>query len=207
MLGCRQPRMVGGVAMAAGPATRRYPGRSGGRQRNRGRNARCDCARSSVSAVRDGTARARGRHSDGCGVVFPACFQRTPATRFTVGAGHYGSARRRRAHDPYRSRGARRIPPGQSRFRSASSGHRAFRWPQAIRCRPFGVIGGCRPSEGIARHSVRGALSVNGSTPNHGNTTVCACGYVQMRRRSRSTPWCALISLRTQDIIPIERLE
>ena len=34
-------------------------GRAGGRQRNQGCNARCDCARSSVSAVRDGTASAR----------------------------------------------------------------------------------------------------------------------------------------------------
>ena len=37
---------------------------------------RCDCARSSVSAARDGTASARWRHSDGCAVVFPACLRR-----------------------------------------------------------------------------------------------------------------------------------
>ena len=50
------------------------------------------------------------------------------------------------------SRGARRIPPGQSRFRIADSGHRALRpsGGRSVRCRPFGVIG-CRPSEGIAR--------------------------------------------------------
>ena len=48
------------------------------------------------------------------------------------------------------SRGARRIPPGQSRFRIAGSGHRALRRSGAVRCCPFGVIG-CRPSEGIAR--------------------------------------------------------
>ena len=49
-------------------------GAAGGRRgNNRGCTARCDCARSSVSAVRDGTASARWRLSDGCGVVFPAC--------------------------------------------------------------------------------------------------------------------------------------
>ena len=74
------------------------------------------------------------------------------ATHFTGGAGRSRSARRRRACDPYRSRGARRIPPGQSRFRIADSGHRALRpsGGRSVRCRPFGVIG-CRPSEGIAR--------------------------------------------------------
>ena len=51
--------------MAAGPASCRYPGRAVGRQRsNRGCTARCDCARSSVSAVRDGTATVQWRHSD-----------------------------------------------------------------------------------------------------------------------------------------------
>ena len=74
------------------------------------------------------------------------------ATRFTGGAGRSRSVRRRRAGDPYRSRGARRIPPGQSRFRSADIGHRALRpsGGRSVRCRSFGVIG-CRPSEGIAR--------------------------------------------------------
>ena len=71
---------------------------------------------------------------------------------FTGGAGRSRSARRRRAGDPYRSRGARGIPPGQSRFRIADSGHRALRpsGGRSVRCRSFGVIG-CRPSEGIAR--------------------------------------------------------
>ena len=73
-----------------------------------------------------------------------------PGSRFTGGAGRCRSARRRRACDPYPGRGARRIPPGQSRFRIADSGHRALRPSGAVRCRPFGVIG-CRPSEGIAR--------------------------------------------------------
>ena len=139
---------------------------------HRGCNARGDCG---IHFRRDdGTASAQWRHSDGCAVVFPACRQRTPATRVTVGAarrrracdpyrsrgatrftggaGRSRSARRRRAGDPYRSRGARRIPPGQSRFRIADSGHRALRpsGGRSVRCRPFGVIG-CRPSEGIAR--------------------------------------------------------
>ena len=64
----------GASPVAAGPAICRYLGRAGGRQRNQGCNARCDCARSSVSAVRDGTASAQWRHSDGCGVVFPRMF-------------------------------------------------------------------------------------------------------------------------------------
>ncbi len=88
---------VGGVAMAAGPAICRYPGRAVGRQRNRGCTARGDCGvhfrrddpgRSSVIAARDGT------------VVFPACLQRTPAIRVTGGAGRCRSARRRRAYGP-----------------------------------------------------------------------------------------------------------
>ena len=47
-LGC-----VSGAPIAAGPAGRRYLGRGGGRQRNQGCNARCDCAQSSVGAIRD----------------------------------------------------------------------------------------------------------------------------------------------------------
>ena len=55
---------VGGVAIAAGPAacgylgpaTFRCLGPAGARRGDRGCNARCDCARSSVSGVRDGTA-------------------------------------------------------------------------------------------------------------------------------------------------------
>ena len=86
--------------IAAGRATCRYLGRAGGRQRNQGCNARCDYAQSSVSAVRDGTASVQWCQSDGCGVVFPACFRRTPANRFLVGAGRCRSARRRRACDP-----------------------------------------------------------------------------------------------------------
>ena len=90
------------------------------------------------------------RHSDGCAAILPGCL-RTPASRFTVGAGRCRSARRRRACDSYSNRGARRIPPGQSRFRIAGSGHRALRPSGAVRCRPFGVIG-CRPFEASARH-------------------------------------------------------
>ena len=111
--------------------------------------------------ARDGTASAQWRHSDGCAVVFPACRQRTlltgsrgrcrsarrrraydhcrsrGATHFIGGAGRCRSARRRRACDPYRSRGARRIPPGQGRFRIADSGHRALRPSGAV---PLGVV-------------------------------------------------------------------
>jgi hypothetical protein len=155
---------VGGVAIAAGPAvcgylgpaTCRYFGPAVGRQRsNRGRNARCECGRSSVSGVRDGTASARRRKSDGCAVVFPACFQRTPATRFTVGAGRWRFARRRRVCDHCPGRGARGIPPGQSRCRIAHNGHRAFRPFGAARYRPPDGIAR-RPSEGIARRPSRG---------------------------------------------------
>ena len=88
-------------------------------------------ARSSVSAVRDGTASAQWRLSDGCGVVFPACFRRTPANRFTVGAGRCRSARHRRACDPYRSRGAHPIRQANAGFASRTSG-----------------IAGIRPSRG-----------------------------------------------------------
>ena len=108
-------------------------GRAGGRQRNRGCNARCDCARSSVSAVRDGTASARWRHSDGCGVVFPACFRRTPANRFTVGAGRWRSARRRRACDPYRGRGAHRIRQAKAGFALRTTGIARFARPRAVK--------------------------------------------------------------------------
>ena len=115
-----------------------------------------------------------------CAVGFPACRQRTlatrvtvgaarrracgrcrsrDATRFTGGAGRSRSARCRRAGDPYRSRGARGIPPGQSGLRSAGSGHRALRRSGAVRCRSFGVIG-CRPSEGIARRPSGGVNQV-----------------------------------------------
>ena len=120
---------VGGVAIAAGPALCRCLGRAGGRQRNQGCNARCDCARSSVSAVRDGTASAQWRLSDGCGVVFPACFRRTPANRFTVGAGRCRSARHRRACDPYRSRGAHPIRQANAGFASRTSGIAGFAHP------------------------------------------------------------------------------
>ena len=120
---------VGGVAIAAGPALCRCLGRAGDRQRNQGCNARCDCARSSVSAVRDGTANAQWRLSDGCGVVFPACFRRTPANRFTVGAGRCRSARHRRACDPYRSRGARPIRQANVGFASRTSGIAGFAHP------------------------------------------------------------------------------
>ena len=148
---------VGGVAIAAGPPPP-CPGRAGGRQ-HRDCNAPGDCGihfrrdergRSSVIAARDGTASAQWRHSDGCAVVSPACRQRPPGSRFGGGAGRCRSARRRRACDPYPGRGAHRIPPGQSRFRIADSGHRALRRSGAVRCRPIGVIG-CRPSAGIAR--------------------------------------------------------
>ena len=120
---------VGGVAIAAGPALCRCLGRAGGRQRNQGCNARCDCARSSVSAVRDGTANAQWRLSGGCGVVFPACFRRTPANRFSVGAGRCRSARHRRACDPYRSRGARPIRQANVGFASRTSGIAGFAHP------------------------------------------------------------------------------
>ena len=65
------------------------------------------------------------------------------------------SARRRRACDPYRSRGARGIPPGQSRCRFTHNGHRALRPSGAARYRPPDGIAR-RPSEGIARRPSRG---------------------------------------------------
>ena len=58
-------------------------------------------------------------------------------TRFTVDAGNCRPARPRRASDPYSNRGAHRIPPGQSRFRGAASGHSEFRSCRGVRCRPF----------------------------------------------------------------------
>ena len=69
----------------------------------------------------------------------------------------YRSARRWRASHPYRDRGAHRIPPGQSRLRSAGSGYRGLRpfGGRSVSCRSFGVIG-CHPSEGIARRPCRG---------------------------------------------------
>ena len=53
---------VGGVAMAAGPVTCRYPGRAVGRQRDRGCNAREACG---IHFRRDDPGSARWRHSDG----------------------------------------------------------------------------------------------------------------------------------------------
>ena len=134
---------VGGVAIAAGPAacgylgpaTRRCLGPAGDRRGDRGCTARCDCARSSVSGVRDDTGSGRCRLSDRCGVVFPACFRRTPATRFTVGAGRWRSARCRRAGDPYRCRGARRLPPSQAGFVVQAAGIARFAGPG-----PLGVV-------------------------------------------------------------------
>ena len=138
-----------------GPATRRCLGPAGERRGNRGCNARCDCARSSVSGVRDGTGSARCRVSDRCRVDFPACFQRTPATRFTVGAGRWRFARRRRAWFHYPGRGARGIPSGQSRCRITHNGHRALHPSGAARYRPPDGIAR-RPPEGIARRPSRG---------------------------------------------------
>ena len=68
---------------------------------------------------------------------FSACLRRTPASRFTVGAGRCRSARRRWACDHYSGRGARGIPPGQSRWRITHRGHRALR--------PSGAPGIVRP--------------------------------------------------------------
>ena len=164
----RRPRVVGsrgcigGVAIAAGPVTCRYLGGAtcrclgptGDRRDNRG-NARRECARSRVSGVQDGTASARCRDPDPCRVVFPACSRRNRAIRFTVGAGRCCVARRRRAWSHYPGRGARGIPPGQSRCGSTHNGHRALRPSGAPRYRPIGVIG-CRPSESIARRPSRG---------------------------------------------------
>ena len=135
---------VGGVAVAAGPAGCGYLGpaafrclgHAGDWRGDRGCNARCDCAGSSVSGVRDGAGNARCRVSDRCGVVFP-CFRRTPATGFTVGAGRWRFAGRRRAGDPFLDRGAPRIPPGQSRFRSTHSGHSVLPPFGAV---PLGVV-------------------------------------------------------------------
>ena len=110
-----------------------------------------------ASAVSGMAPHARCRKSDRCGVVFPACFRRHPATRFTVGAGRWRFAGRRRACDHFPGRGARRIPPGQSRCRIAHNGHRVLRpsGGRSVRCRSFGVIG-CHPPEGIARRPAGG---------------------------------------------------
>ena len=164
----RRPRVVGGcgciggVAVAAGPVTCRYLGGAtcrclgptGDRRDNRG-NARCECARSRVSGVQDGTASARCRVPDPCRVVFPACSRRNRAIRFTVGAGRCCVARRRRAWSYYPGRRARGIPPGQSWCRTTHNGHRALRPPG-----PLGIVrsgsSGCRPSESIARRPTGG---------------------------------------------------
>ncbi len=120
---------VGRVASAAGSYLCGCLGRAGRRQRNQGCNPGCDFARSSVSAVRGGTASTRWRLSDGCGVVFPACLRRTPSNRFTVGAGRCRSARSRRACDPYRSRGAHRIRQADAGFASRTSSIARFARP------------------------------------------------------------------------------
>ncbi len=93
----------------------------------------------------------------GAGSSFRHVFGAHPATRFTVGAGRWRFAGRRRACDPFRNRGAPRIPPGQSRFRIADSGHSVLHpsGGRSVRCRSFGVIG-CHPSEGIARRPAGG---------------------------------------------------
>ena len=151
---------VGGVAIAAGPATGGYLGpatcrclgRAGDRRGNRGCTARCDCGRSSVSGVRDGAGSARCRVFNRCGVVFPACFRRTPATRFTVGAGRWRFAGRRWAWFHYPGRGARGIPPGQSRCRITHTGHRARRPSGAARYRPAGGVAR-RPAGGVKRRT------------------------------------------------------
>ena len=120
---------VGGVPIAAWRATCRYLGPAGGRQRNQGGNARCDYARSSVSAVRDGTAIVQWCQSVGCGLVFPACLRQTPANRFLVGAGRCCSARRRGACDPCPCRGAHRIRQANAGFASGTSGIARFAHP------------------------------------------------------------------------------
>ena len=110
---------------------------------------------SGAITFRDGPANAQGRQCAGYDVVPRARRHRNPGARFAIGAGRFGSARRRRPSGDLRSGDAGRIPSGQGGPDIAISGDCTLRRSWAARCRSFGFTD--RPSAtGLAHRPTRG---------------------------------------------------
>ena len=168
---------VSGVAVAAGPAICRYPGRAVGRQRTviaplGGIGVSIFAAMSQVCEALSLPGRAQlffrpassellliGSLAGLAAVALPGtagtarliALNAAGVLPLSGGAGRSCSPRCRESNPLYPDRRARRIPPGHNRFRVADIGHRALRpsGGRLVRCGSFGLIG-CRLCEGIA---------------------------------------------------------